>query len=209
MPKRAKKSRSVRPEIRHQETLAQVETKSYECVRMSRVEYWKNRHPMIDVRAFQRGDDEDLQEKYHPTKRGIQLREDLFQKLIAESPALPKYLMNPRLPQSVYDAYSCGNYATAIFEAFRSVEILVRTRAGLAQEDVGVALVRKAFDPQNGPLADISAPLAEREATAHLFAGAIGSCKSPHSHRDIEYAPDVAVRRIVLASELISIIEEA
>jgi hypothetical protein len=51
--------------------------------------------------------------------------------------------------------------------------------------DIGVALMRKAFDKSTGPLTDMSNPEAEREALAHLFAGAIGSYKNPHSHRTV------------------------
>lgn len=44
---------------------------------------------------------------------------------------------------------------------------------------------RKAFNKDTGPLADMSHPEAERVALAHLFAGAIGSYKNPHSHRTV------------------------
>ena len=42
----------------------------------------------------------------------------------------------------------------------------------------GVALVREAFKPDSGPLADQHRPAAEREAMANLFAGAIGLYKT-------------------------------
>ncbi len=45
--------------------------------------------------------------------------------------------------------------------------------------------MRKAFNPDNGPLTRASDPVAEREALMHLFAGAIGSYKNPHSHRNV------------------------
>jgi uncharacterized protein (TIGR02391 family) len=65
----------------------------------------------------------------------------------------------------------------------KAVEVAVRDVTGLPTKDVGTSLMRKAFDPANGPLTDMNTDMAEREARAHLFSGAIGSYKNPHSHR--------------------------
>ncbi|HET9598099.1 MAG TPA: TIGR02391 family protein, partial [Anaeromyxobacteraceae bacterium] len=59
--------------------------------------------------------------------------------------------------------------------------VSVRKAAGLAATDIGTDLMRKAFNPKSGPLADQAQPEGEREALAHLFAGAIGSYKNPLS----------------------------
>jgi hypothetical protein len=47
-----------------------------------------------------------------------------------------------------------GNYADAVFSAFRAVEEAVREAGNFALTDIGVPLMRKAFDPTNGPLTD-------------------------------------------------------
>jgi uncharacterized protein (TIGR02391 family) len=73
----------------------------------------------------------------------------------------------------------------AVFAAFKAVEEAVRRAGGFAASDIGVSLMRKAFDKNTGPLADMSHPAAERDALAHLFAGAIGLYKNPHSHRTV------------------------
>jgi len=63
--------------------------------------------------------------------------------------------------------------------------------------------MRKAFNIDNGPLRDQNAIPAERQALSDLFAGAIGSYKNPHSHRNVAVNdPDEAAEMIVLASHL-------
>ena len=58
--------------------------------------------------------------------------------------------------------------------------------------------MRKAFQ-KGGRLADATALEAEQEALAHLFAGAIGSYKNPHSHRSVTIESTEAAEMIVLA----------
>jgi Protein of unknown function (Hypoth_ymh) len=68
--------------------------------------------------------------------------------------------------------------------------------------------MRKAFAAGSGPLADHKAPLAKQEALAHLFAGAIGSYKNPHSHRNVTIGPEEAFEMVVLASHLLGIVDQ-
>jgi uncharacterized protein (TIGR02391 family) len=121
----------------------------------------------------------------------------------------PKNLVHPAIGQKVYPAFLRGEYDTAIFQAFREVEVAVRDAGGYSHSDVGVPLMRAAFNVSSGPLTDKTAVSAEQQAMSDLFAGAIGSFKNPASHRSqAETQPADAVERIMLASLLLRIVDE-
>jgi len=96
----------------------------------------------------------------------------------------------------------------AVFQAMKAVEVHVREAAGLAAGDIGTDLIRRAFHEETGPLTDKSVERSERQATSALFAGAIGSYKNPHSHRDVNLNdPDEAMEIVSLANHLLRIVD--
>jgi len=131
-------------------------------------------------------------------------RFDTFQR----AAAFPKTLLHPSIADRVWISLARGELADAVFIAFRTVEEAVRAAGGFAPTDIGVDLMRKAFHAINGPLTDFEQPKPEREALAHLFAGAIGSYKNPHSHRTVTIADHTEAQEMVmLASHLLRIID--
>jgi uncharacterized protein (TIGR02391 family) len=122
---------------------------------------------------------------------------------------LPKETLHPSIREDVWGLYHRGKYETAVFEAMKAVEVAVRSASRL-DSLIGVALMRRAFDKQTGPLTDMNMEEGERDARAHLFAGAIGSYKNPHSHRNVLLDdPDEAAEIIFLANHLLRIVESS
>ena len=100
-----------------------------------------------------------------------------------------------------------GEYDTAVFQAFREVEVAIRVAGQYSANDYGTDLARRALDPKSGPLTDSSKPTGEREALANLVAGALGSYKNPHSHRKVQLSVEEAVEMIIIASHILKIVE--
>jgi uncharacterized protein (TIGR02391 family) len=94
-----------------------------------------------------------------------------------------------------------NEFDVAVFQATKAVEVAVREASGLPNDLLGMKLMRKAVDPKDGPLTDMQAEEGEKDSRSVLFAGAIGSYKNPHLHRDILLTdPAEAVEIILLAT---------
>jgi uncharacterized protein (TIGR02391 family) len=114
-------------------------------------------------------------------------------------------LLSPKL---LHSRIVATKYDTAVFEAFKEVEVAVRTACGYDAKVIGVALMRQAFHTENGLLTDKSLPEAERQSLSDLFAGSIGSYKNPISHRTVQINDaSEAGEMVMLASHLLRIVD--
>lgn len=110
--------------------------------------------------------------------------------------------LHPAL-SSARSNFALGDYETAAFAAMKAVEVSVRAAAGLSNELLGVNLMRKAFSPKDGALRDPGAEGGEQQATADLFAGAIGAYKNPASHRTVQFDDPVEAAEVIQLADLL------
>ena len=142
------------------------------------------------------------------TRRGHKAASSENWEAYIKADQLPRQFLHPYIASKVWSTFLRGEYDTAVFQAYKEIEVRVRDAVNAPKELIGVDLMRKAFHAHDGPLTDLAAPKAEREALAHLFAGAIGSYKNPHSHRNVTIEAQEASEMIILASHLLRIVEQ-
>lgn len=140
------------------------------------------------------------------TRRGAQLRDRKGVENYRKATELPRSMLHPKILEVCWAPYFRGEYDTAVFKAFRELEIEIRTTSELPEHLIGVDLARKAFH-EDGPLSDKSTPVAERHALMSIMAGAIGSYKNPHSHRKVALDAVEAAEMLILASHLLKIVD--
>jgi uncharacterized protein (TIGR02391 family) len=141
------------------------------------------------------------------TRKGNRLNNRADVQAYANSTLLPRGMLHPATVQCCWSAFIRGEYDTAVFQAFRELEVRIRAAGGYAADDIGVPLAQKAFSEKNGPLTDMDAPPGERVALLQMMAGALGSYKNPHSHRRVHLSAIDATEMIVMASHLMKIVD--
>ena len=170
---------------------------------------WLEREGFVAPRPTDLADGMDYGQttQYFVTRRGerIQTSEDL--EAYRKANLLPKGQLHPIIAKKVWSIFLQGDYDTAVFQVFKQVEIAVREAGNYAESDIGVSLMRKAFHKDTGNLTDTNQQSAERIAIEHLFVGAIGYCRNPLGHREVNLAAEEAVELIFLASYLLRIVD--
>jgi uncharacterized protein (TIGR02391 family) len=144
----------------------------------------------------------------HISRRAAKFEDEQDFAAFVAARRLSRDALHPAIANPVWQEFIRGQYAVAVFLAMKAVEVAVRKASSLGDNLLGTKLMREAFDKNSGVLTDMAAEEGEREARAHLFAGAIGSYKNPHSHRDVDLDdPDEAIEIIMLANHLLRIVE--
>lgn len=144
---------------------------------------------------------------YTLTRRGFEASAiEGFAVWVAEQ-ELPASMLDEQLRGTTLSLFRQGVLDTAVFEAFKTLEVAIRDAARLGHDLVGVALASRAFHVEDGPLTNQGAEKGERVALMSLMAGALGSYKNPHSHRRVEITTAEAREMLLLASHLLRIVQ--
>ena len=141
------------------------------------------------------------------TRQGLSIEDPAALDAYRRENLLPKRHLHSLLAEDVWLLFSRGHYHQAVLQAFKAVEVAVRNAGGYPAASYGIDLMRQAFHVTQGPLTALDELLPEREATAHLFAGAIGLYKNPQSHRNVPVTADETAEIIIFASHLLRIID--
>lgn len=96
---------------------------------------------------------------YVPTRRALSLKTRTDVEAFRKGRILPTDLLPTLFAEKVVPLFRRGDHDVAVFQAFKEVEVAVRhganaKGAGYANSEVGTTLMRKAFHPETGPLAD-------------------------------------------------------
>jgi uncharacterized protein (TIGR02391 family) len=142
-------------------------------------------------------------DRWGVSRLGLRIAADAEPLTHVSSLALLGADLHAQIAKNVRLLFAQGLYDLAAFESMKQVEVRVRELAKADASDIGVPLMRKVFHPTTGPLTDPAQEKGEREATAALYAGAIGTFKNPTSHRQVRYDDPVEASDVVRLADLL------
>lgn len=142
------------------------------------------------------------------TRRGRKLKSHLDVEDLRKRAYLNKDLLHPIVLQNAFSLFMSGKYDSAVFQAFKDVEIAVRNASNI-KGAIGVKLMREAFRPDPpGPLL-LQEDLEEEPQALHtLFAGAIMACRNPVGHKNVGLNPKESAQLLIFASYLLSLVDD-
>lgn len=111
------------------------------------------------------------------------------------------------LPQKVIELFNSNYYEDSVFNAYKFIETEVRKKGKFPDTLLGIKLMSKAFNENNGTLNNKLLPKPEQAAQYNLFAGAIGFIKNPKSHHNLMVSQNKAFELLCFANYLLRILD--
>ena len=127
---------------------------------------WLEREGFVASRPTDLARAKDLSSRttYFVTRRGQKIETLEALEAYRKADLLPKRQLHPIIASKVWSIFLQGDYDTAVFQAFKQVEVAVRKAGGYEEEDYGTKLMSKAFDEVNGNLTDQNQHSDEKKA---------------------------------------------
>ncbi len=149
---------------------------------------------------------------YFVTRRGARIKNKADLAAYRHMDMLRKEMLHPAIEEKVRPNFLRGDYDTAVFQAFKEVEVGIRDGLRAANitfkgKDFGNDLIRQAFNYESGALTDMNLHSNERRGRMELFCGAYALYRNPTAHRYGIEDPTEAVELIMLASHLRKIVD--
>ena len=144
---------------------------------------------------------------FYVTKRGQRIDGSAGIEAYRRSAVLPKQFLHPTIAQKCWSSFLRGEYDTSVFQGFKELEVAIRAAINASDDLLGTDLARRAFATEGGLLTNATAQRGEKEALGHMMAGALGSYKNPHSHRNVALSVEEAAEMLIHASHLLKIVD--
>jgi uncharacterized protein (TIGR02391 family) len=121
---------------------------------------------------------------------------------------LKQEMLHSSLRGKAHSDFAADELDAAVLEAFKTVEIEVRTAAGLPEKEYGRSLMGRAF-AVGGPLSLPADTKSDCDALAGLFAGALSRFRNPGAHARRTFADVLeAMEELMFASRLLRLVDE-
>jgi uncharacterized protein (TIGR02391 family) len=121
---------------------------------------------------------------------------------------LQEEMLHPLLQGRIFGYFAADDLGTAVFEAFKTVEIEVHSAGAYPEKEMGKTLMFKAF-AVGGPLSKPTDDKQDCDALSGLFAGALSRFRNPGAHTNRTFSDVLeAMEELMLASRLLRTLDD-